>query len=131
MIYILSGAYLTHLFSGDPYHIRLRPVVPLIFGSCCLLLSVCSSLIGPPLSGAACLFFLTRLVYLDYPAQADVYTSETLLELATGLLLLAMWLVYRWDLVGRGDVAALKKARRDMMKDRRAMTPGTETLTSL
>ena len=74
---------------------------------------------------------MPRLVYLDYPAQADVYTSETLLELATALLLLAMWLVYRWDLVGRGDVAALKKARRDMMKDRRAMTPGTETLTSL
>jgi hypothetical protein len=34
MIFILSGAFLTHVFSGDPFHVRVRPVVPLLFGTC-------------------------------------------------------------------------------------------------
>jgi hypothetical protein len=32
MIFVLSGAFLTHVFCGDPFHVRVRPLVPLLFG---------------------------------------------------------------------------------------------------
>jgi hypothetical protein len=71
-------------------------------------------------------------MHLNYPADADVYTSETLLEIATVFVLVGFFFIYRWDIIGRAEVAASKRRRLEASDRSKQLTPGAGmTLTSL
>jgi hypothetical protein len=62
-----------------------------------------------------------------------VYTSETLLEVATLFVVIGFVFVYRWDIIGRAEVVEAKRRRREASdRSKQQMTPGANmTLTSL